>query len=406
MAVDKGQRCHKDLNVSVGSIDAQEVLAAATLTRTLADMAARTTADSTSPPPRSKNRSRRSASSSLSRSPLRVASRSPSKRLRRPQETIARGGSEKGFDRHLSRRERDLDHHGERDSDRRHHSTGRDRDSGRGRDREREDRGRTRDTDRARDKEQTFSHRRATEKHSPTRPSPSSGHLSRVRSSRRMETSSSPPRQSSHRNNDALNPRAASTATRDEVEQHNEELRQDGAEDSVAKMKAAEAACEAKQKAKEKPSFEYSGKLAAETNKVRGVTLLFTEPPEARKPTVRWRLYIFKDGEPFNEPLYIHRQSCYLFGRERRVADVPTDHPSCSKQHAVIQYRLLEKVEPDGSTSSDIRPYVMDLGSTNGTFLNGERLDPQRYYELFEKDTIKFGNSSREYVLLHEHSAG
>lgn len=39
------------------------------------------------------------------------------------------------------------------------------------------------------------------------------------------------------------------------------------------------------------------------------------------------------------EPLYIHRQTCYLFGRERRVADVPTDHPSCSKQHAVIQYR-------------------------------------------------------------------
>jgi hypothetical protein len=31
--------------------------------------------------------------------------------------------------------------------------------------------------------------------------------------------------------------------------------------------------------------------------------------------------------------------TCYLFGRERKVADVPTDHPSCSKQHAVLQYR-------------------------------------------------------------------
>lgn len=27
----------------------------------------------------------------------------------------------------------------------------------------------------------------------------------------------------------------------------------------------------------------------------------------------------------------------------------------------------------------------MDLGSTNGTFLNGERLEPERYYELLEK---------------------
>ncbi|RHN57057.1 putative transcription factor interactor and regulator FHA-SMAD family [Medicago truncatula] len=105
------------------------------------------------------------------------------------------------------------------------------------------------------------------------------------------------------------------------------------------KMKAAEEALEEKQKVK--PSFELSGKLAAETNRVRGVTLLFNEPPEARKPDIKWRLYVFKTGEMLNEPLYIHRQSCYLFGRERRVADIPTDHPSCSKQHAVIQFRIV-----------------------------------------------------------------
>lgn len=42
---------------------------------------------------------------------------------------------------------------------------------------------------------------------------------------------------------------------------------------------------------------------------------------------------------PVQDPLPIHRQSFYLFGRERRVADIPTDHPSCSKQHAVLQFR-------------------------------------------------------------------
>lgn len=176
--------------------------------------------------------------------------------------------------------------------------------------------------------------------------------------------------------------------------------------DSIAMMKAAEESLEAKEKNKEKPSFEYSGKLADETNKVRGVTLLFNEPPDARKPDTRWRLYVFKAGEVLNEPLYVHRQSCYLFGRERRVADIPTDHPSCSKQHAVIQYRLVDKEQPDGLISKEIRPYIMDLGSTNGTFVNDNRIEPQRYYELIEKDTIKFGNSSREYVILHENSAG
>ncbi|KAL3639945.1 hypothetical protein CASFOL_014913 [Castilleja foliolosa] len=187
------------------------------------------------------------------------------------------------------------------------------------------------------------------------------------------------------------------TSTRDS-EQRN------GDSDSVAQMKAVEETLDAKEK--QKPSFELSGKLAAETNRVRGVTLLFNEPPDARKPETRWRLYVFKGGEALNEPLYVHRQSCYLFGRERRVADIPTDHPSCSKQHAVLQYRQVEEENPDGTMSKRVRPYMMDLGSTNGTFINDNQMEPQRYYELLEKDTVKFGNSSREYVLLHENSSG
>ncbi len=47
--------------------------------------------------------------------------------------------------------------------------------------------------------------------------------------------------------------------------------------------------------------------------------------------------------------------------------------------------RYTEKEGPDGMMSADVRPYLMDLGSTNGCFLNGERLETQRYYELYEK---------------------
>ncbi|KAK1435744.1 hypothetical protein QVD17_01513 [Tagetes erecta] len=195
----------------------------------------------------------------------------------------------------------------------------------------------------------------------------------------------------------------SSSPPRDEGNDSREDHR-NGDDDSVARMKAAAEALETKEK--QKPSFELSGKLAAETNRVKGVTLLFTEPPDARKPDIRWRLYVFKGGEVLNEPLYVHRQTCYLFGRERRVADIPTDHPSCSKQHAVLQYRQVEKEQPDGMLKKEVRPYIMDLGSTNGTFLNDNRIEPERYYELMEKDTIKFGNSSREYVILHENSAG
>lgn len=43
-------------------------------------------------------------------------------------------------------------------------------------------------------------------------------------------------------------------------------------------------------------NFALSGKLAAESNTVKGVVLVHQEPPEARKPSQMWRLYGFKNG--------------------------------------------------------------------------------------------------------------
>ncbi|KAL1189707.1 FHA domain-containing protein DDL [Cardamine amara subsp. amara] len=321
------------------------------------------------------------------------SSRSPSprtKRLRRVQDEKEVGRS----------REREDDKHNARGKDKRssrevERERDRDREEGRDRDRERK-REKSRDiTDREvgdkrrrSGREETDERKRAgtdDERHSRGRHERSTSPVDRSHKSRR-----SPERVSASRHDEGSNARGGG-------EEPNVE------EDSIARMRAAEEALAAKKK--EEPSFELSGKLAEETNRYRGIPLLFNEPPEARKPSERWRLYVFKDGEPMNEPLYLHRQSCYLFGRERRIADVPTDHPSCSKQHAVIQYREIEKEKPDGTMGRHVRPYLMDLGSTNKTYINESAIEPQRYYELFEKDTIKFGNSSREYVLLHENSA-
>ncbi|EMP34870.1 Smad nuclear-interacting protein 1, partial [Chelonia mydas] len=141
---------------------------------------------------------------------------------------------------------------------------------------------------------------------------------------------------------------------------------------------------------KEKPSFELSGALLEDSNTFRGVVIKYSEPPEARIPKKRWRLYPFKNDEVL-PVMYIHRQSAYLLGRHRRIADIPIDHPSCSKQHAVFQYRLVEYTRADGTVGRRVKPYIIDLGSGNGTFLNNQRIEPQRYYELKEKDVLKFG---------------
>ncbi|XP_078472497.1 smad nuclear-interacting protein 1 [Lampetra planeri] len=154
---------------------------------------------------------------------------------------------------------------------------------------------------------------------------------------------------------------------------------------------------------KEQPNFALSGALTEDTNTFRGVVIKYNEPPESRMPRKRWRLYPFKNDEPL-PIMHVHRQSAYLLGRQRRIADIPIDHPSCSKQHAVLQYRLVEFERQDGTTGRRVKPYIIDLGSANGTYLNNQRMDAQRYYELRERDVLRFGFSSREYVLLHEGS--
>ncbi|PVU98276.1 hypothetical protein BB559_001694, partial [Furculomyces boomerangus] len=160
---------------------------------------------------------------------------------------------------------------------------------------------------------------------------------------------------------------------------------------------------EEEEKIEPKPNFGLSGKLATDTNVVNGALVKYNEPAEARKPKERWRLYVFKANDQI-DLLKVHDSSAYLFGRDRRIADIPVDHPSCSGQHAVLQYRqIVEK--RDGESYTEIRPYIIDLGSTNGTFVNGNKIPVQRYYELLPQDVLKFGFSTREFVLMHEELA-
>jgi smad nuclear-interacting protein 1 len=161
-----------------------------------------------------------------------------------------------------------------------------------------------------------------------------------------------------------------------------------------------------------KPNFGLSGALAKDVSRAgtaggsrmyKGVLLKFQEPPEARAPVTQWRLYEYKNDN-LEQTLHISKQSAYLIGRSPEICDIITAHPSCSTQHAVLQYRALpvQKKNEDGSTATVLhcQPYLLDLESTNGTFLNGVKLDAARYYQCKTKDVLRFGASTREYVLL------
>eukprot|EP01124_Arcella_intermedia_P000151 TRINITY_DN10077_c0_g3_i2.p1 TRINITY_DN10077_c0_g3~~TRINITY_DN10077_c0_g3_i2.p1 ORF type:complete len:297 (-),score=103.18 TRINITY_DN10077_c0_g3_i2:239-1081(-) len=98
---------------------------------------------------------------------------------------------------------------------------------------------------------------------------------------------------------------------------------------------------------KEKPNFEPSGALLSEFKTKKGVELKYVECPEAKKPTTKWRLYPCKDDKIL-DPYKIHQHSMYLLGRDRKVVDIPLDHQSCSKQHAVLQYRSVAVTDEEG----------------------------------------------------------
>ena len=155
--------------------------------------------------------------------------------------------------------------------------------------------------------------------------------------------------------------------------------------------------------------FGLSGALSRDASSglvtLAGRALKYAEPAEARAPDKHWRLHVFKGAAEVGEPLRLHRQSAFLVGRDRSVADIALDHPSCSKQHAVIQFRLVALPQPPGSVAPPRRavlPYLLDLESTNFSYLNGERVLPARYTELRAKDVLRFGESSREFVLLFD----
>nr|XP_019949042.1 PREDICTED: smad nuclear-interacting protein 1 [Paralichthys olivaceus] len=206
-----------------------------------------------------------------------------------------------------------------------------------------------------------------------------------------------------HRDREALSSQQVERQQHNERRRENHQRRAENQEQDFGESDGGSDGASAAPVDKEKPNFGLSGALTEDTNTFRGVVIKYNEPPEARIPKRRWRLYPFKNDEPL-PVMYVHRQSAYLLGRQRKIADIPIDHPSCSKQHAVFQYRLVPFTRADGTSGRRVRPYIIDLGSGNGTYLNNQRIDAQRYYELKEKDVLKFGFSSREYVLLHEFS--
>ncbi|HEY9060210.1 MAG TPA: FHA domain-containing protein [Pseudobacteroides sp.] len=76
----------------------------------------------------------------------------------------------------------------------------------------------------------------------------------------------------------------------------------------------------------------------------------------------------------------------FIIGRKNKNADYVCNNSFVSKNHAEIFVR-------------EGRYYLMDLGSTNGTFVNGKRIDKLVDTEIINNDKIKFADWEYTFVI-------
>lgn len=110
-------------------------------------------------------------------------------------------------------------------------------------------------------------------------------------------------------------------------------------------------------------------------------------------PKKRFAALIFLCGDKLGTAIKIDRPKL-LIGRDSEVVDVALDDDVASRVHAQI-------FSVDGENGEKTF-WFSDLGSTNGTLLNGDLLPPQQPQILRDGDKIKVGRQLFKFALLDE----
>ncbi|KAM6324259.1 kanadaptin [Aegotheles albertisi] len=119
----------------------------------------------------------------------------------------------------------------------------------------------------------------------------------------------------------------------------------------------------------------------------------YEEPPWGSRPPAGagYGLEVLKGGVALGS-VRLEGGSWFLVGRLPGCA-LALEHPSVSRHHAVLQYRGAGGSDPAAGF------YVYDLGSTHGTFLNKARVPPRTYCRVRVGHGLRFGGSSRLFLL-------
>lgn len=124
---------------------------------------------------------------------------------------------------------------------------------------------------------------------------------------------------------------------------------------------------------------------------------LLYEPPEWSVPPDTKFYFDVRKGESLLTRVDISESGHYLLGR-LPICDIVMNDETCSRQHAVIQFRPSD-VDEEGDECPTDEIYIYDLGSTSGTYVNGMPLQERAYYPLYPGDILQFGQFPNAFIL-------
>ena len=129
---------------------------------------------------------------------------------------------------------------------------------------------------------------------------------------------------------------------------------------------------------------------------IRHKHLQYNVPETSAIPPAEFTLEVLRDGSIIDYISLSHRPYT-VFGRSPD-SDIVLEHPTVSRYHAIVQYKSeFEHGQPAGL-------YLYDCGSTHGTFMNKKRLEPRVYVRMKIGYIIKFGQSTRLYIVQGDSS--
>ncbi|UYV82969.1 SLC4A1AP, partial [Cordylochernes scorpioides] len=144
-----------------------------------------------------------------------------------------------------------------------------------------------------------------------------------------------------------------------------------------------------KVKLEPKGSIEASNLTLPKKPEKETLPLPYKEPKWSGVSEEKYSFEVLKNGLIINQ-IDLTKSPYIVFGRLENC-DVSLEHPSISRYHAIVQY----KVSDDDSKGY----YIYDLGSTHGTFVNKLKIAPKVYVRLKVGYVIKFGGSTRMFIL-------